>query len=611
MATFRDPNNRPSAIRPILESIPVAVRRLPQWVLWQFIWKDDTKQWAKIPISAHDFNFAKSDDPKTWATFEKARERYESQPESLDGIGFVFSTDDPYCGIDFDNCVNTDGTIDPLVMAHVEKLDSYTEYSASGTGIHVIVTGAYGGGNKKGNKEVYDRTRYFAFTGKVLGELKRINWRQSAIEKLKAELSPETKVEQKVTPRHPGKTATELLNQAFTSRKGEKIKQLYEGDTSEYGGDDSSADLALCGHLAFWAGGDLGLIDEMFRGSKLYREKWDKRHSSDGRTYGQMTIERSLQGKTEFYSPQTKQTVIEPPLVGIYRPSELQAKVFDLYRTGRQAGVSTGWDQLSELYSVKKQQFTVLTGIPGSGKSAVLDALMVNLATEHGWKFAVCSLETQPIEMHISMIAEIYLGQPFNAGPTPRMTEKELQTGLEWIDKHFTFVLPEEKNRTLEGVIDLVCELDVDGVVADPWNEFEHRRPANMSETEYVSHALSKMRHHARLFNQHWWLVAHPTKLQKDKNTGKYVVPTLYDISGSAHFRNKADFGLVAWRDAEDPNGPTTIYVQKVRFRWCGKIGQCDLYFDKLTGRYSERANVYSMPRSSGWMGERYEEATQ
>lgn len=609
MATYRDPNSRPAAIRPDFKAIPAAVKRLPQWVLWQFIWKDETGQWAKIPISAHDFKFAKSDDPATWATFEKVEDRYRNEPDSFDGVGFVFSADDPYCGIDFDNCVNTDGSVDPLVTAQIEKLDSYTEFSASGTGIHVIATGVYGGGNKKGNKEIYDRTRYFAFTGKVLNNRLRINWRQPVIEKLKEELAPAAKVEVRLTPRSPGKTAIELLTQAFSSRKGDKIKSLYEGDTSEYGNDDSSADLALCGHLAFWAGGSVGLIDEMFRGSKLYREKWDKRHSSDGRTYGEMTIERALQGKTEFYSPRQQSKVIEPPLVGIYRPRDLRNQVFDLYRTGRQSGVSTGWDQLSELYTVKKRQFSVLTGIPGSGKSAVLDALMVNLATAHGWKFAVCSLETQPIEMHMSMIAEIYLGQPFNEGPTPRMTESELEKGLAWIDKHFTFVLPEEKNRTLEGMIELVSELDVDGVVADPWNEFEHRRPTNMSETEYVSHALSKMRHHARLYDQHWWLVAHPTKLQKDKNTGKYVVPTLYDISGSAHFRNKADFGLVAWRDAEDPNGPTTIYVQKVRFRWCGKIGSCDLYFDKLTGRYSERENVYSLPRR--WVGSEFEEASQ
>lgn len=606
MATYRDPDNRPTAIAPDLEMIPGKMKRLCQWVLWQFIWKEETTQWAKIPINANTLKFAKSDDPSTWVSFEKVSQAYLNEPDSFDGVGFVFSADDPYCGIDFDNCVNTDGKIDPLVTAQIEKLDSYTEYSASGTGVHVIVSGAYGGGNKRGDKEVYDRTRYFTFTGKTIGEPKRIHWRQSAIEALKAELSP-TKTESRPKPMALGKSASEMLAFAFQSRKGERIKKLYEGEISEYGGDDSSADLGLCGHLVFWSGGDPSLLDEMFRGSKLYREKWDKRHNSDGRTYGEMTIDRAMQGQTEFFVPRPDgQPVIEQPSVGIYRPYDLKEEFFELYRTGRQAGEHPGWDSLAELYTVKRQQFTVLTGIPQSGKSAFLDALLVNLAVAHGWKFAISSLENQPLEMHMSVISEIYMGKPFNDGPSPRMSAQEVDQCLQWIEKHFIFVLPEEDKRTLEGVIGLVSELDVDGVVLDPWNEFEHRRPQNMSETEYVSHALSKMRHHARLFNQHWWLVAHPTKLQKEKNTQRYAVPTLYDISGSAHFRNKADFGIVASRDFEDANGPTTIYVQKVRFRWCGKTGQCDLYFDKLTGRYSEHANVYSMPKKQ-WAGAVYE----
>lgn len=605
MATYKDPEMRPRAVPPDLDGIPGALKKLNHWVLWQFIWKDETQQWSKIPINAKTFKFAKSDSPETWSSFDEASQAYRNEPESFDGVGFVFSVNDPYCGIDFDNCVNTDGSIDPLVTADIAKIDSYTEYSASGTGIHIIVCGVYGGGNKRGNKEVYDRTRYFTFTGKTIGDFQRINWRQATIEKLKIELNPPSKVEVRTTPAAVTGTASELLQKAFVSRNGDAIRNLYEGNTSDYAGDDSAADLGLCNHLVFWGGGNPSLVDEMFRGSKLFREKWDVRHDSAGRTYGEMTIARALEGKTEFYSGNGHK-VIQAPIVGVYKPEMLREELFELYRTGRQPGEHPGWDQLNELYTIKKQQFTILTGIPGSGKSAFLDAMIVNLAHQKGWRFAVCSLETQPIQVHMSMIAELYAGQPFNDGPTPRMSKQSVEKSLAWMDKHFTFVLPEEENRTLEGIIALVAELDVDGVIIDPWNELEHRRPKNMNETEYVSHALSKMRHHARLFNQHWWLVAHPTKLQKDRNTQRYAIPTLYDISGSAHFRNKADFGVVAWRDAEDALSPTTIYVQKVRFRWCGKIGSCDLYFDRVTGRYSETLVAH---RSTGhtWVGSNYE----
>jgi twinkle protein len=70
--------------------------------------------------------------------------------------------------------------------------------------------------------------------------------------------------------------------------------------------------------------------------------------------------------------------------------------------------------------------------------------------------------------------------------------------------------------------------------------------------------------------------------------TGTYPVPTLYDISGSAHFRNKADMGLSVWRDVLDETGPTHVYVQKARFRWCGKPGMVELYFNVTNGQFSE-----------------------
>jgi twinkle protein len=266
-------------------------------------------------------------------------------------------------------------------------------------------------------------------------------------------------------------------------------------------------------------------------------------------------------------------------------------------------------DGLADFYTIKKKQFTVLTGIPGAGKSAFLDCMLVNLALRSGWKFAVTSVENQPLEDHLSVLLEIYAGQPFSEGPTSRMSLSTVNKSLDWFQEHFYFVLPDEQDRTLGGIISLVNELEVDGVVVDPWNELEHRRPAQMTETEYVSQALSRMRHHARLHDQHWWLVAHPTKLQKDKSTGKYLVPTLYDIAGSAHFRNKADFGLVVWRDADVENGPSTVFVQKVRFRWCGKLGQCDLYFDRVTGRFSEQPRVFPIgDHRNEWIGQAYEE---
>lgn len=615
---FKDPNNRPVVEPPDLDGIPSYARRFAHWVLWKFDWNEDS--WAKVLYDAHTMKRAASDDPKTWGTFDEVAQIYRNQSRDFDGIGFVFSVDsDDLCGIDFDNCVDG-GAIEPERDAWVEKFNSYTELSVSGSGLHVIVRGVWGKGRRRKNPdlEVYDRLRYFTFSGRVWGAEKKIRWCQSELEVFKSEMFPDPiVVDSRPAPIDVGKSTEELLRSAFTSANGDSIFRLYQGHVGDYGDDDSAADLALCSKLAFWTGGNPTILDQMFRGSRLYREKWDKRHSSDGRTYGQMTIDKALASCTTYYSGNglksgTNPSVEQPqetPTRGIYRVSDLREKVLQLYQTGRKSGEHPGWEGLASLYTIKKKQFTVFTGIPGSGKTAVLDNLLVNLSIGSGWRHAVCSVENQPLEDHLSTLLEIYAGEPFSPGPTPRMTKDMVERGLDWFEKHFFFVLPDESERTLNGIISLVNELDVDGVVIDPWNELEHRRPPQMTETEYVSQSLSKMRHHARLHDQHWWLVAHPTKLQKDKSTGKYLVPTLYDIAGSAHFRNKADFGLVVWRDAEDPQSPSTVFVQKVRFRWCGQLGQCDLYFDRVTGRYSETPNVFPMRSAADWVGERYEES--
>jgi hypothetical protein len=100
----------------------------------------------------------------------------------------------------------------------------------------------------------------------------------------------------------PSRDVHSLLRKAFAAKDGDLVFRLYQGDTIDYGGDDSRADQALCSKLAFWSGGDPQTLDQMFRGSRLFRDKWDQRHGGDGRTYGQMTIDKALQGRSEFYT---------------------------------------------------------------------------------------------------------------------------------------------------------------------------------------------------------------------------------------------------------------------------------------------------------------------
>ena len=231
----------------------------------------------------------------------------------------------------------------------------------------------------------------------------------------------------------------------------------------------------------------------------------------------------------------------------------------------------------------------MVTGIPGHGKSSFLDALLVNYAVRHGWTFAVCSPENQPLERHAAQLLARYVGKPFHDGPTPRMTPAEMEGARSWLGEHFAFVLPDEPtvDAILERVRALVFRMGCNGVVIDPWNEIEHSRPQHMTETEYTSQCLGKLRRFARLHDVHLWLVAHPTKLRKNED-GSEPVPTLWDISGSAHFRNKGDYGLTVWRNIQDDAAPVQVHTTKVRFAETGELGSALFQYDRATGRYRE-----------------------
>lgn len=295
------------------------------------------------------------------------------------------------------------------------------------------------------------------------------------------------------------------------------------------------------------------------------------------------------------------------PVAGIYTVDDLIDRVMALYDNGLDGGIAPSSAALAPFYRVKPGLWTLVTGIPSHGKSSVLDWLLVDLARTHGWRFAVCSPENQPLERHLAGLAQLWAGQPFAKGPNDRMSRSEARAAAEALREHFVFVLPDEDDAegyTMDGILRLaracVTRFGVRGLVIDPWNELEHQRPARMSETEYASQALTKLRRFARAHDVHIWLIAHPTKLIKGAD-GQYPVPTPYDVSGSAHFRNKADMALAVWRDVTDKASPTQVHIQKVRFAECGEIGVVNLYFDKLTGRYHDYGPILHREDNHAW----------
>jgi replicative DNA helicase len=317
------------------------------------------------------------------------------------------------------------------------------------------------------------------------------------------------------------------------------------------------------------------------------------------------SIQAAASGVRELYDPQrTAQEAIDNlrSLLdsattglqhdsGVFTVTDLNEEVDALYEHGSSQGVCTGWPKLDECYRIAPGEWTLITGIPSHGKSAFVDALTVNLARWENWRFAVCSPENQPVARHIAKLARIHQGKRFDRSQwEPRMNVDELTDAKRWLHEHFEFVLPHESERTVRGVLgcmeSIIQKHDLNGIVIDPWNELDHSRPASQTETEFISESLTRIRQFARRYRVHVWLVAHPAKLQRPPNDAAYPVPRPYDVSGSAHWFNKADNALAVYRD--DADAWTQIHIQKIRFDQNGKRGMVQLHYNTATGQYTE-----------------------
>lgn len=277
------------------------------------------------------------------------------------------------------------------------------------------------------------------------------------------------------------------------------------------------------------------------------------------------------------------------PIEGLHSADDYHGDVLRLYHDGHEQTFSLGWASLDPIAKARPGDLVVLTGIPNHGKSEWLDAAMVNLAESFGWRFAICSFENEPPE-HYAKLAEKRARMRFFEGPSARMGEGDLAASMSWLGEHFFMIRDEAESQTLDWIIanakSAILRHGVRGIVLDPWNECEHHRPDNMTETEYIGESLGKIRRFAQRHGVWAVVVAHPTKLHRDG--GKIPAPSLYDISGSANWHNKADLGIVVYRLFDTSPPQTEILIRKARRKWVGRIGKATLDYDVATGRYTD-----------------------
>ena len=304
--------------------------------------------------------------------------------------------------------------------------------------------------------------------------------------------------------------------------------------------------------------------------------------------YGKLELEEAIKNNQEF------------PIDGIITVTDLVDEIAELYHSGLKKGDTIGCLDFDQLISFVPGQLTTITGIPNQGKSEFLDFILTNLAYKKGWKIGVFSPENFPLSLHVSKLAEKLIGKSFMWG-RDKMNSDEVDLALSFINENFFFIRPTDEDFSLNNILDkakiLVKKYGINALVIDPWNTIDHQYSG--SETQYISKEFAKLTAFKQKYNVHIFLVAHPTKMKKDKNSNEYEVPNLYDISGSANFFNKTDNGISVYRDFK--NNVSRVYVQKVKFKHLGGQGMAQFIYNVYNGRYIP---LNGLPDNNNWLSE-------
>jgi len=289
-------------------------------------------------------------------------------------------------------------------------------------------------------------------------------------------------------------------------------------------------------------------------------------------------------GSVDF---QNHLSVYEFPLEGIEKLIDFEDDLDNIYFNGYPEGIKIGYSQFDQLMSWFTSQVTVLTGIPGHGKSEFLDQVMMKLA-EINWKFGVFSAENQPTAQHAVKLIEKKAEKSmfgFN-----KMSDYDYQQAKIFINDRFFFIKFNEINLSIDAILqrgkELVTRHGIKMLVIDNWANLDHNY-AGMNEHQYIGQSLIKVMNFAKMYDVHVVVVAHPTKIYKNKDTGLHEVPNLYSISGSSHWFNKPDNGITIYRDMK--TGCTEVHIQKVRWKFTGKVGHAVFNWNKENGTYIEQ----------------------
>lgn len=290
-------------------NIPEELKNMRQWVCYKATPRGNKV--TKIPVNPISGNPIDSNREDNWLKLEEAIKYIGTNV--VTGIGFVFTEQDDYVGIDIDNCIDKDGQFNKVAeeVLHIFNTKAYAEYSPSGKGIHVITKGRKLTERSKNSLyglEIYDKKRYFTVTGNMIEGFKDIKSCNYEINEICNRYLIREEKEQQMTliveeTAHFELSQEDILEIMFKMKNGDRLRSLYEGNWEDYYSSQSEADLAFCNSLAFYTQKDSNKMDRLFRRSALFRKKWDEIHYADGRTYGNAVIEEAINGTNITFTP--------------------------------------------------------------------------------------------------------------------------------------------------------------------------------------------------------------------------------------------------------------------------------------------------------------------
>lgn len=274
----------------------------------------------------------------------------------------------------------------------------------------------------------------------------------------------------------------------------------------------------------------------------------------------------------------------EYPIEGVFNIDDNWSEIENIYNHGLPSGDKTGDEELDNHIGFMKGELTMVTGIPGHGKSIFLDQVSLGLCLNSGWSFALCSPESYPMSLYFTRLMKRLVGKPFGHRS---MALEEVAEAKAWLSSRYHLIMP-KNGFMLDEVLDrarqLVLRKGIKGLIIDPWNRIENNMPSGYNEGKWIIECLIKIINFAQTSGVHVFLVAHPTKMMKERDGKNFIIPNLYSISGSAHFFNLTHNGFTVYRNYK--SGLNEVHIQKIKWEHLGKIGKIEYRYAPESARF-------------------------